>query len=120
MQTDWLAQTKLVPPRLREDFIPRQRLYEALNGVIHTHALTLVSAPAGYGKTTLLASLPTVVPEYPFTWISLGEEDNDPGHFLTVLLAALRQLKPDFGQNTTVMLLAGENAFLRSHAISRE
>ena len=77
VQIDWLAQTKLVAPRLREDLVPRQRLYDALNSLIHSHPLTLISAPPGYGKTTLLASLPVVFPGLPLTWISLGEEDNE-------------------------------------------
>lgn len=109
MQIDWLAQTKLVAPRLREDLVPRQRLYDALNSLIHSHPLTLISAPPGYGKTTLLASLPVVFPGLPLTWISLGEEDNDPAHFLTVLLTALRRLKPDFGANMQAMLESYSN-----------
>lgn len=54
-QADWLVQTKLHPPRLREDVVPRPRLVEALRQALTTHPLTLLSAPAGYGKTTLLA-----------------------------------------------------------------
>ena len=54
---DWLVQTKLHPPLLREDVIARPRLVAALYHGLTTCPLTLLSAPAGYGKTTLLASL---------------------------------------------------------------
>jgi LuxR family maltose regulon positive regulatory protein len=52
----------------------------------------LVSAPAGYGKTTLLAALSRARPELPLAWLSLEEEDNDPVRFLTALIAALERL----------------------------
>jgi len=100
----WMAQTKLVPPRLRQDFLLRRRLCETLTTTIHTHPLTLVSAPPGYGKTTLLSSIPALSPALPFSWISLGEEDNDPAHFLLVFVAALRKLKSNFGSNTKRLL----------------
>lgn len=51
----WLADTKFHPPLLRADVIPRPRLLDALHDAVLSHPLTLVSAPAGYGKTTLLA-----------------------------------------------------------------
>ena len=52
-QASPLTQTKFVPPRLRDDIVPRCRLLDALYTAIRHHALMLVSAPAGYGKTTL-------------------------------------------------------------------
>ena len=51
----WLAQTKFQPPRLRADVISRPRLVAELRQALDTCALTLLAAPAGYGKTTLLA-----------------------------------------------------------------
>jgi ATP/maltotriose-dependent transcriptional regulator MalT len=56
VQTPWLTQTKFIPPRLREDLVPRRHLLDGLHTAINTHALTLVSAPPGYGKTALLTS----------------------------------------------------------------
>lgn len=105
MQHTWLTQTKFVPPRLRDDFIPRGRLLDALQATLTCYALTLLSAPAGYGKTTLLASLPPVFPDKTIAWISLDEEDHDPVRFLCVLVAALKRLTPDFG-DTILPLLA--------------
>ncbi|HWI60799.1 MAG TPA: LuxR C-terminal-related transcriptional regulator, partial [Symbiobacteriaceae bacterium] len=61
------------------------------------HPFTLVSAPAGYGKTTLLASLARVIPAYPLAWVTLEPEENDPVRFLSVVAAALQRLSPDAG-----------------------
>lgn len=89
--------TKLQAPRLREDVIPRQRLLAALHQAILSHPLTLISAPAGYGKTTLLAALLSASPDLPVAWLSLDEEDNDPIRFLAALIAALQRLDPRCG-----------------------
>ena len=62
MKNAWLAQTKFLPPLLREDFVPRQHLVDTLQKAVHTHSLTLISASPGYGKTTLLASLLAATP----------------------------------------------------------
>ncbi len=95
----WLTQTKLTPPCLREDLVPRRQLLEVLHTAVNAHALTLVSAPPGYGKTTLLASLPVAFPNVPVAWLSLDEEDNDPARFLAALIGALQRLTPSFGPN---------------------
>jgi len=105
-QPDWLVQTKLHPPLLREDVIPRPRLLDALRHALTSYPLTLLSAPAGYGKTTLLAALPHAFPELSLAWLSLDEEDNDPARFLIGLVAALRRLNPACG-TTAQTLLAG-------------
>jgi LuxR family maltose regulon positive regulatory protein len=93
----WLAQTKFSPPVLREDVIPRPRLLDDLRSRLASYPLTLLSAPAGYGKTTLLAALPRSYPELPMAWLSLDEEDNDPTRFLTAVIAALQRLDQSFG-----------------------
>ncbi|HSR32658.1 MAG TPA: AAA family ATPase, partial [Anaerolineae bacterium] len=90
----WLAETKFSPPLLREDVIPRQRLLDDLHSRLESHSLTLLSAPAGYGKTTLLAALPPTYPESSMAWLSLDEEDNDPVRFLAALIAAFQRLDP--------------------------
>ncbi len=53
----WLVQTKLYPPRLRDDIVFRPRLHNALKQALNNYPLTLITAPPGYGKTTLLATL---------------------------------------------------------------
>ncbi len=100
----WLAETKFSPPLLRADVIPRQRLLDDLRCRLDSHSLTLLSAPAGYGKTTLLAALPLTYPELPMAWLSLDEEDNDPIRFLTALIAALQRLDPTCGATAQSLL----------------
>ena len=65
--------------------------------------LTLVSAPAGFGKTTLVSEW-LRQSKYQATWLSLDESDNDPARFLAYLIAALRQLQADFGSGTSSIL----------------
>ena len=86
------VRTRLQPPVLRADVISRQPLIDALNSALNSYRVVLVSAPAGYGKTTLLAALSSARPEPPLAWLSLKEEDNDPARFLTALIAALERL----------------------------
>ena len=95
----WLAQTKLRPPHLRADALPRQRLLDWLSQSVSTEPLTLLSAPAGYGKTTLLAHLPRLLPDTSITWLALDEEDNDANSFLLALIGALQQINPACGLN---------------------
>lgn len=91
MSDDFL-QTKLYVPRLRASLIPRPHLIEKLNtGLIGK--LTLISAPAGYGKTTLaVAWLQQLAETVPYTaWLSLDEDDDDPLHFFAYIVTALEQ-----------------------------
>ena len=97
-----LLQTKLYVPPVRPELVPRPQLVERLN-VGPGQKLTLVSAPAGFGKTTLVAEWLRGV-ERPVAWLSLDEEDNDPIRFFTYLLAALQAIDPDIGQAAQVML----------------
>jgi LuxR family maltose regulon positive regulatory protein len=73
-------------PRLRQDLVQRSRLLESLSAAAKSHPLVLISAPPGYGQTTLIASLLAASPSLPAAWISLDEEDNDPARFLTALV----------------------------------
>ncbi len=91
-----LLTTKLCIPPARPDLIARPRLIERLDAGLRCK-LTLVSAPAGFGKTTLLTQwLHTA--DRPFTWLSLDEDDNDPVRFLTYLVAALQGVDDAIGQ----------------------
>jgi LuxR family maltose regulon positive regulatory protein len=101
MSTPVLA-TKLVAPVLRPRLVPRSRLTERLDGALRDrHRLTLVSAPAGFGKTTALGSWLTHLREdgrsYAAAWVSLDEGDNDLGRLLDHLLAALGKAGLDVG-----------------------
>lgn len=103
MATPLLA-TKLYIPPVRPELVPRPRLIERLDeGLRLGHRLTLVSAPAGSGKTTLVTEWLHSA-DRPFTWLSLDEGDNDPLRFLTYLVAALQKVDGDIGQATQDLL----------------
>jgi LuxR family transcriptional regulator, maltose regulon positive regulatory protein len=90
---DPLLETKLHVPRGARGLVPRQRLRERLSAGAGS-ALTLISAPAGFGKTTLLtewlAAVPGVGPSV--GWLSLDEADNDPSLFWKYVVWALRSV----------------------------
>jgi LuxR family maltose regulon positive regulatory protein len=100
----WLVQTKLSPPRLRSDTLRRPRLLAALGDAVRESALTLISAPAGYGKTTLLASLPQAAPAFGLAWVSLDDGENDPTRFVGLVAAALQRLQPECGRSVWPLL----------------
>lgn len=85
-----LIKTKLFIPPLRVDRVARPRLFELLDAGSQ-RSLTLVSAPAGFGKTTLLASW-TAHTSLPIAWFSIDEGDNDPVRFVAYLIAALDRI----------------------------
>jgi len=89
--------TKLHAPQLRAQLVSRTRLIEQLN--TDGGKLTLVAAPAGFGKTTLVTAW-LVGEKRPHAWLSLEERDNDATRFVTYLVAALQSLAPHIGQAT--------------------
>ncbi len=101
MSTPILA-TKLYIPRLRPNVVSRPRLNERLNEGLH-RKLTLISAPAGFGKTTLVSQWLAGGPR-PIAWLSLDEGENDPARFLTYLVAALRTVAPNIGEGVLGVL----------------
>src|SRR5215212_651392 len=80
----------------------RPRLIERLNEGLH-RKLTLVSAPAGFGKTTLLGEWVAAC-ERESAWLSLDEGDNDPTRFLAYLVAALQTIAPNIGEGVLEVL----------------
>jgi LuxR family maltose regulon positive regulatory protein len=104
-----LLTTKLYTPPPRPNLVPRSRLIEQMDeGLRRGTKLTLVSAPAGFGKTTLvtewLYSRNRSISSRPVAWLSLDEGDNDPVRFFTYLIAALRQIDGSIGQATQSLL----------------
>jgi LuxR family maltose regulon positive regulatory protein len=97
-----LLTTKLHVPPLRSELVPlsrlTRRLREGLDG-----KLTLVSAPAGYGKTTLVTHWLHHAGR-PFAWLTLDASDNDPARFLAYLMAALQGIDPTIGRAIEPML----------------
>ena len=108
-----LLQTKLHRPRLPHDLVTRWRLVEWLNHDID-HPLTLVCAPAGFGKTTLIGNWLTRMAEgqgetqayIPSAWLSLDESDSDLNLFLCYFITALRTIFSEACEETLVLLQA--------------
>src|SRR6266852_4443452 len=95
MPTPILA-TKLYIPPLRPNVVIRPRLIERLDEGLH-RKLTLISAPAGFGKTTLVSAW-VAGSDRQVAWLSLDEGDNDPTRFLIYLVAALRTIAATLGE----------------------
>ncbi|HEX6554322.1 MAG TPA: LuxR C-terminal-related transcriptional regulator [Ktedonobacteraceae bacterium] len=107
-QLDPLLASKLHPPRPRTQLVRRARLHKLLQQGME-RALTLVSAPAGFGKTTLVANF-LAESDTPVAWLSLEPEDNDPVRFLSYLIAALQRLDPQVGTAVLPLLQAPRSA----------
>ncbi len=112
---DALLVTRLHVPRPRAQLVARTRLVERLHQSTK-HALTLVSAPAGFGKTTLLSQW-LAESGTPVAWLSLEPADNEPVRFLTYLTAALQTLNSSLGVNILELLEASQSTPLESALI---
>jgi LuxR family maltose regulon positive regulatory protein len=110
-----LLQTKLNRPSITRGLIDRPRLFEQLSSGVE-HPLTLICAPAGYGKTTLVstwlehmaASRGEGVAALPSAWLSLDEDESDLDLFLRYFIAALRTVFLDACDQTLMLLQAGQ------------
>ncbi len=101
-----IVTTKLYIPPLRPNSVVRPRLLARLNDGLH-HKLTLISAPAGFGKTTL-ASAWLARCGRPAAWLSLDSADNDPNRFLAYLIAALQAIAPTIGVDVMGLLQSSQ------------
>ena len=105
-----LLETKLYVPRSRRGLVPRPRLSQRLDrGIAST--VMLVSAPAGFGKTTLLTEWLAAGPAAPAdqraaAWLSLDRGDNDPVSFWAYVIAALRTVASGVGESALALLHA--------------
>jgi ATP/maltotriose-dependent transcriptional regulator MalT len=96
--------TKLYIPPPRPGIVPRPRLVERLNeGLAAGRKLALISASAGFGKTTLVSEWIAGC-KRPVAWLSLDEGDNDPTRFLTYLVAALQTIAANIGAGALAVL----------------
>src|SRR5512143_1949771 len=93
-----LLKTKSNIPPARPHLVARPRLMERLNQGL-TRPLTLLSAPPGFGKTTLLTEW-LEHQRLPTAWLSLDERDNDLARFLAYLVAALETAHPEVGRHS--------------------
>ncbi len=94
--------TKLYVPVPRTKMLHRPRLIDKINRGLHGK-LTLISAPAGFGKTTLVSEWISGC-DRPVAWLSLDEGDNDPVRFLSYFIAALQKIGPTIGTAATALL----------------
>src|SRR5262245_45600111 len=108
-----LLTTKLHIPTTRSDAVPRPRLIALLDQGL-ARKLTLIAAPAGFGKTTLIAAWLRQIEnaelrieknldtgsnsQFRVAWLSLDDDDNDPVRFLTYLIAAVRTIDQAIGE----------------------
>jgi LuxR family maltose regulon positive regulatory protein len=100
-----VLETKLFVPRWRPGLVPRTRLVNHLQKGA-ARKLTLLSAPPGFGKTTLLAEwlAPARPEDRHVAWLSLDETDNQPATFWTYVISALQTVQPTLGQSAIALL----------------
>jgi LuxR family maltose regulon positive regulatory protein len=104
--------TKLHPPAGRRAHVPRPALVARL-AAAPPGQLTVVSAPAGWGKTTLVADwYASEEGNRPVAWLSLDEADNDPVRFVAYLVEALHRAAPELGERARALLGAPGSTFL--------
>jgi len=98
--------TKLYVPPPRPKVVQRTHLIQRLNEALrYTPGVTLISAPAGFGKTTLISEW-VANGQRPAAWLSLDDGDNDPARFLAYLIAALQIIAPNLGASLLAVLQA--------------
>ncbi|MCP4543463.1 MAG: AAA family ATPase, partial [Chloroflexi bacterium] len=98
-----LLKTKLFIPHVRPELVSRPRLIKRLDESIRSAKLTLISASAGFGKTTLLSEWVTAG-DRSVAWLSLGKEDDDLVSFLTYLVTALQTIDAGIGDDVLSVL----------------
>ena len=97
-----LIETKLHPPAARREWVERRELIGQLAG--SAARLVLVDAPAGFGKTTLVAQW-LAADARPFGWVSLDQGDDDPGRLWWHIACALKRTCPEFGSEKILRAL---------------
>ena len=112
---DQILQTKLTLPPVRARLVHRPQLLGRMNSCLNCK-LMLVSAPAGFGKTTLVSEW-VLESGRQSAWVSLDEADNDPVRFLMYLVAALRKIAPEFGEDILENLESLPSLSMEAHYI---
>jgi LuxR family maltose regulon positive regulatory protein len=102
-----LLETKLYLPKPRSGVVARPRLSERLRRGAESK-LTLISAPAGFGKTTLLTEWLASTPKRAVAWLSLDQKDSRPATFWTYLITALQTVAPGVGASALPLLQSAD------------
>jgi LuxR family maltose regulon positive regulatory protein len=110
---DSFLDTKLQRPPSREAWVDRRRLLERLDEAAG-HPVVLVAAPAGFGKTTVVAQWlsSSRSPGLPAAWLSLDAGDNDPGRLWTHVAAALERAGCQVGHDMAILIAGSSGGFL--------
>jgi len=105
-----LLTTKISVPPARLNMVTRPRLTQRMNTALRG-ALTLIAAPAGWGKTTLLSAWHADANPgaWPLAWVSLDEGDNDPLRFWTYVISALNTLHSGVGETALELMYASSS-----------
>ena len=111
-----LLRTKLFIPPPRPKIVPRPHLIERLNEGRHCK-LTLISAPAGFGKTTLVSEWLAGC-QRPVAWLSLDKGDNDPTRFLMYFIAAMQTIEVNIGEGVLGVLQSPQPPTIESILIA--
>ena len=104
--------TKLYRPKTKASFVYRQALTEKLDKA-KNKKLVLVSAPAGYGKTTLISQW-IEKNNFSSVWYSLDNSDNEPTAFLSYLISGIQSIEKDFGQSALNLLSSSNSVQVES------
>ncbi len=111
--SDFILRTKLFRPNSPPNLVTRSNLLKHLNNGLHGR-LTLISAPAGFGKTTLITTwFEQITKPWQTAWLTLDETDNTPFRFFIHLITAIQQVDTSLGKTAAQMLDAPQSAELR-------
>src|SRR5687767_14826574 len=99
-----LLATRLRIPPQSQHTVPRTKLINTLETGIPHYRISLISAPAGYGKTTLMSQW-AHASQLPIAWVTIGPEDDDVERFLRCLVMAWEAVQPDIRQTAMGLIL---------------
>jgi len=104
-----LLATKFHRPSLPTRWVKRPQLTQLLDKALESNRqMTLVSAPAGFGKTSCISEWVNTLDQWPVAWLSLDSSDDDPGRFFAYFIAALQRVDASLGQELEGVMRSGQ------------